>query len=50
MEASPETALYLYVDGKYLVTPSSTITTIYDKYKSDDGFLYITYANENTFG
>jgi GABA(A) receptor-associated protein len=23
---------------------------IYEKYKDEDGFLYITYSGENTFG
>ena len=27
---------------------SSTINELYDMHKSDDGFLYITYTNENT--
>jgi GABA(A) receptor-associated protein len=24
--------------------------TIYEQYKDDDGFLYIVYSGENTFG
>lgn len=26
------------------------MSNIYDKHKSDDGFLYMTYSGENTFG
>ena len=45
----PEEALFLFVNG---VIPSSNkfIGEIYDHYKDADGFLYIVYAKENTFG
>jgi len=26
------------------------VSEVYEKYKSKDNILYITYANENTFG
>ena len=26
------------------------MSTIYDDYKDEDGFLYMTYSGENTFG
>ena len=26
------------------------VSTIYDEHKDNDGFLYITYSGENTFG
>jgi GABA(A) receptor-associated protein len=26
------------------------MSDIYDEHKDDDGFLYITYSGENTFG
>lgn len=26
------------------------MSTIYDQYKDDDGFLYVVYSGENTFG
>jgi GABA(A) receptor-associated protein len=35
----------------YLLPPQSqTISEIYATYKNEDGFLYITYSGENTFG
>lgn len=45
-------ALYLFVD-KTLPMSSQTIQSLNDDYKTKpnhDGFLYITYCNENTFG
>lgn len=26
------------------------MSTIYEQYKDDDGFLYVLYSGENTFG
>ena len=33
-----------------LVTSSRTISEIYQDNKDEDGFLYVVYTNENTFG
>lgn len=45
----PEKAIFLFVGG---LIPSSTtiISQIYDAKKDKDGFLYIYYSGENTFG
>ena len=43
-------AIYLFVNGDTLVPSSTYIATIYELYKDDDGFLYLNYAFENTFG
>jgi hypothetical protein len=29
---------------------AALMSHIYEKYKDEDGFLYITYSGENTFG
>ncbi len=45
----PEKALFMFIYNKiYPIT--STVGTIYDNNKDSDGFLYITYCQENTFG
>ena len=42
-------AIFIFVNG--VVPPNtSLVSNIYDKYKSDDGFLYLTITTENTFG
>ncbi|KYR03022.1 MAP1-LC3 domain-containing protein [Tieghemostelium lacteum] len=43
-------ALFLFVNKSNLPPSSTLISTIYEKYKDEDGFLYITYSGENTFG
>ncbi|RKO94687.1 light chain 3, partial [Blyttiomyces helicus] len=46
---SPEKALYVFVNG-HLVTQSQLLCQIYQQHKSECGFLFVTYATENTFG
>lgn len=43
-------ALFFFVSNGILPPVSSSMADLYFKYKSDDGFLYITYMVENTFG
>ena len=46
-------AIFIFVKnhlGDVLVPIGSNIREIYDLYKNDDGFLYIVYTTENTFG
>lgn len=45
--------IFVYVNASVnpiLPHSNATINDIYCKYKDPDGFLYITYAGENTFG
>jgi GABA(A) receptor-associated protein len=46
---APEKALFMFVDGT-LVHASMLIGELYNKYKSLDGFLYMEYTGESTFG
>jgi len=43
-------AIYLFVNDTVLIPSSDLMSSIYEKYHSDDKFLYISYAGENTFG
>ncbi len=47
-----EEALYIFCGSKggVLVPANQTICEIYEKYKDEDGFLYMLVALENTFG
>ena len=44
-----EKALFLFIDGMIPPTAKS-LGEIYDEHKDSDGFLYVTYDGENTFG
>ena len=47
----PGDALFLFVGEFNNIPPSNMVMiSIYDQYKNTDGFLYITYSRENTFG
>jgi len=49
IKLKPENALYLFVNGKIL-NGTGLLAQIYEKNKDNDGFLYIKYTLENTFG
>lgn len=42
-------AMFYFV-GKAMPTSTEMIGAFYEKHKSDDGFLYMVYTLENTFG
>jgi len=43
-------AIFIFVGKGILMPLNETITCIYDQHKSKDGFLYMVYTTENTFG
>ena len=47
---SPELALFVFIGNNTIPSSSFLIGTIYENHKDEDGFLYITYSGENTFG
>jgi len=49
MRLKPEVSLYIFVNGS-IPSNSSFIYNLFLDYRDDDGFLYITYDIENTFG
>ena len=49
MNLPSEFAIFLLVDG-HIPASASMIGELYEQYKDDDGFLYIEYFQENTFG
>jgi GABA(A) receptor-associated protein len=40
----------MYVNDNILPPTSATMVTLYRDYKDEDGFLYMSYCGENTFG
>jgi GABA(A) receptor-associated protein len=45
----PTKALFLFIDNN-IPCSSDIFGNLYNKYKNIDGFLYITYSDEDTFG
>lgn len=50
MKLTPEKSIFLFLGENNLAPCSSLLGVLYDSYKEDDGFLYITYNGESTFG
>jgi len=48
-DLTPETATFIFAGGA-VPTPNETLGSIDDKYCDEDGFLYLTYGEESTFG
>jgi GABA(A) receptor-associated protein len=44
-----EKALFMFINNKVFPI-TSIIGPLYDEYKNKDGFLYVTYCQESTFG
>ena len=50
IKLSPEKAIFIFVSNNVLPPTASLMSAVYEEHKDDDGFLYITYSGENTFG
>lgn len=50
LKVSPNKAIFLLVNNRSMVPLSKTLSEIYYEYRSDDGFLYITYSSQEVFG
>lgn len=49
IKLQPEKAIFIFINN-VLPPSSSLMSLIYDEHHDEDGFLYITYSSENTFG
>lgn len=49
IKLSPEKAIFIFVNN-VLPPTAALMSSIYDDHKDADGFLYVTYSGENTFG
>ena len=50
LKLSSEKSIYLFINDKIMPATSSLLGIIYENYKDKDGFLYISYGGESTFG
>lgn len=49
IQLPPHQAIFLFV-GRVLPQTSASMGQIYEDHKDEDGFLYIAYSGESTFG
>ena len=49
IKLEPEKAIFLFIKDS-LPPTSQLMSAIYEEHKGDDGFLWVSYAGENTFG
>lgn len=49
IKLSPEKAIFIFVD-EVLPPTAALMSSIYEEHKDEDGFLYVGYSGENTFG
>ena len=45
-----DTALFIFVNGKELVTGDASMSAIYQMKKDQDGFLYMIYSDQDVMG
>ena len=49
IKLSPEKAIFIFVNN-VLPPTAALMSAVYEEHKDEDGFLYISYSGENTFG
>lgn len=49
-ELNPEQSIYFIASDNVVPSPSQTVAQFARQHKADDGFLYLYYVRENTFG
>ena len=49
ISCKPEQSIFMFVNNKLCPT-SHTVGNVFDENKSEDGYLYVIYSGENTFG
>lgn len=49
LKLKKDKAIFVFVDNKLPMT-SELIETLYGRHKNEDGFMYMVYAGESTFG
>jgi len=49
IKLAPEKAIFIFVD-EVLPPAAALMSAIYEEHKDEDGFLYVSYSGENTFG
>lgn len=45
-----EKTIFIFIDGKTLAPTSALLSNVYEEHKNEDGFLYVTYSGQDSFG
>ena len=50
LKLNNEDSIYLFINKTTIPCPTDSILNLYNKFKDDDGYLYMDVRKENTFG
>jgi GABA(A) receptor-associated protein len=50
IKLGPEKSIFLFTQQNNIINVSELMNSVYKKHKDEDGFLYLVYFEENTFG
>ena len=50
LQLPKDQSIWLFVNGKYALKADTLMQAVYERSKDKDGFLYMTYSGENTYG
>ena len=50
LQIGPEQGLFFFMDNNTIARANASVSDVYNEHANEDGFLYVKYSLENTFG